>query len=221
MIGLDTYSQVSKNILENAQEAITVLDLQTKVVFWNKGAELLFGYTRAEVSGRLLPFVSRDATYELQVALEKAKAQGQFLFKTQKQNKLGTQLELLVNVSPIEEENIIVGYSLIFQELANIKKATFVPYNLQPFLRDAKRTFVQIREKLLITLSSGRMTINQIALSAEINWRTVEKHLTFLIGKRMVSEVFSSEYVRIFELTREGKEYVEELKAREFFKLVK
>lgn len=212
---------LSHNLLENAQEAIAVLDLQGNVVFWNRGAEALFGYEHGEVLGKILPFLSKDSHYEVQVALEKARMQKQFAFKTQKPTKSGRALDLLVHVSPIVEEDILIGYSLIFQEFSAVKKATFVPYNLQPFLREAKRTFTQIRETILVTVSKGRMTINQIALSSEINWRTVEKHLTFLIGKRLVAEVFSSEYVRIFELTSEGKEYVENVKAREFMRLVK
>ena len=35
------------------------------------------------------------------------------------------------------------------------------------------------------TLTKGRMTINQIAIDSGINWRTVEKHLTYLIGKKL------------------------------------
>ena len=65
------------------------------------------------------------------------------------------------------------------------------------------------------------MTINFIATESGVNWRTVEKHLTYLIGKKMVSELFSSEYVRIFELSELGKTHVEEIKKREFGKLIK
>ena len=211
----------SSNLLENTQEAITILDLQGKVVFWNKGAETLFGYARDDVAGKALPFVSREWQYELQVAFERARAGKSFMFKTQKQHRLGAVLDLFVKVSPIVEQEILIGFSLVFHEVAEMKKATFVPYNLQPFLRDAKRTFIQLREKIVLTLGGGKMTINQLAISAEINWRTVEKHLTFLIGKRLVAEVVSSEYVRIFELTAEGREYVEEVKAREFSRFVK
>ena len=71
--------------------------------------------------------------------------------------------------------------------------------------RESKRTFAVLRYGLLHVLSCGkRMTINQIAHAAHINWKTVEKHLTYLIGKKLVEEVFSSEYVRIFEMTKQG-----------------
>ncbi len=215
------HEQVSTYFLENTRDAIVFLNIQGHVLFWNKGAELLFGYTREEVYGKLLPFLIKDALNEWEFALEKARNGNQFSFKTQKRHKLGNPLDLLVHARPVIEDNVIIGYSLIFQEMELIKKATFVPYNLQPFLREQKRTFVEIREKVILTLSTGRMTINQLATNADINWRTVEKHLTFLIGKRCVAEIFSSEYVRIFELTQQGLAYAEELKAREFCKFVK
>ncbi len=59
-----------------------------------------------------------------------------------------------------------------------------------------------------MSLASGQKTINQISNETGINWRTVENHLTYLIGKSLVREAFSSSYVRIFELTAFGKDYL-------------
>ncbi|MBU0536003.1 MAG: hypothetical protein KKE20_03495, partial [Nanoarchaeota archaeon] len=43
-------------------------------------------------------------------------------------------------------------------------------------------------------------------LSSEtgINWKTVDNHLTYLVGKGLAREVFSSRFVRIFEITDKG-----------------
>ncbi len=71
-----------------------------------------------------------------------------------------------------------------------------------------KRTFDKIRDSILISLASGQKTINQISSETEINWKTVERHLIYLIGKGWVREAFSSAYVRIFELTAFGKDYL-------------
>lgn len=75
-----------------------------------------------------------------------------------------------------------------------------------------KRTFSVIRAIILDKLAEGRKTINQIASQTGINWRTVELHLTFLAGKGAVREVFSSQYVRIFEITDKGLSHLSELK---------
>ena len=39
-------------LLNNAQDAILVLDIQHRVIFWNKGAERLYGWSREEVAGK-------------------------------------------------------------------------------------------------------------------------------------------------------------------------
>lgn len=79
-----------------------------------------------------------------------------------------------------------------------------------------KRTFSELRFLLLNVLSSGQQTTNQLSLKSGINWKTVEAHLTFLIGKRFVSEVLKSEYVRIFALTQAGEQYAKSLKQDNF-----
>ena len=71
-----------------------------------------------------------------------------------------------------------------------------------------KRTFIEIRNSILLSLASGQKTINQISSEAQVNWKTVERHLIYLTGKGWVREVFSSAYVRIYELTAFGKDYL-------------
>ena len=71
-----------------------------------------------------------------------------------------------------------------------------------------KRTFKDLRIAILICLYSKQKTINQISHDTGINWKSVELHLTYLMGKGLVSSVFSSKYVRIFELSENGKYYV-------------
>ena len=71
-----------------------------------------------------------------------------------------------------------------------------------------KRNFKEIRDLLLLELNGSRKTINQLAQNSGVNWKTTQHHLVYLLGKGMVKEVFSSPYVRIFELTDTGEEYV-------------
>lgn len=209
------------NVLEGVAGALVVLDVRGQVKFWNSGAESLFGYGREEVLGKRLPFISDDSFFEIETMVERAKFAKQFIFKTQKAAKDGTPLELIVSSSPLYEGNELVAVVAVFNEINLMKRAIFIPYTLMPFLRDAKRTFPELRDLILLTLGPKKMTINQIAHESGVNWRTVEKHLTYMIGKKMVEELFSSEYVRIFELTEEGRRQVNEVKRRELAKVVK
>ncbi len=49
-------------LLDKTQDAIMVSDLEGKVLFWNKGAELMYGWTREEALGRVV----RDLIYKEQ-----------------------------------------------------------------------------------------------------------------------------------------------------------
>ena len=68
-----------------------------------------------------------------------------------------------------------------------------------------KRRFQELRNKILNFLKNKKpQTLNHIARSTKINWKTVDNHITFLVGKGFVKEVFHSPYVRIFEITERG-----------------
>ena len=72
-----------------------------------------------------------------------------------------------------------------------------------------KRKFTEIRHFILNYLKNKKQsTLNNIARSTKINWKTVDNHLTYLVGKGLVKEVFSSPYVRIYEITEKGLEHL-------------
>ncbi len=75
----------------------------------------------------------------------------------------------------------------------------------------SKRTFVEIRRNLLSSMKNGKKTINQLASVAGVNWKTTQRHLIFLMGKGFVHEVFSSPYVKIYDLTDKGKEVIKKV----------
>ncbi len=75
-----------------------------------------------------------------------------------------------------------------------------------------KRRFSDLRDLILENLNTSKKTVNQISSESGINWKTVDNHLIYLVGKGMVEVVFSSPYVKIFELTEQGKEYLEQIK---------
>lgn len=73
---------------------------------------------------------------------------------------------------------------------------------------NGKRTFKNIRKEILLSMSKGQMTVNEVSIGAKINWKTVNNHLIYLTGRGLVREVLNSAYVRIYELTEEGKNFL-------------
>jgi len=76
--------------------------------------------------------------------------------------------------------------------------------------RNGKRTFSDLRTEILKALARGQKTVNKISSETGINWKTVDNHLIYLIGKGLVSVVFSSPYVKIFEISEKGKQKIKE-----------
>ena len=76
-------------------------------------------------------------------------------------------------------------------------------------VKKRKRTFQEIRLRLLKGLISGQRPINELARVSGVNWKTTELHMTYLSGRGLVHEAFNSPYVRIFEITELGKELTE------------
>ncbi len=69
-----------------------------------------------------------------------------------------------------------------------------------------KRTFSNLRNELIVSLSRGNKTINQLSNETRINWKTVNNHLIHLVGRGLAKEVLTTPYARIFEITKHGKE---------------
>jgi predicted transcriptional regulator len=69
-----------------------------------------------------------------------------------------------------------------------------------------KRTYEELRLLILKLFKTGQKTVNEAATESGINWRTVDNHIIYLTGKGYINEVFSSRYVRIYEITERGIE---------------
>jgi predicted ArsR family transcriptional regulator len=68
-----------------------------------------------------------------------------------------------------------------------------------------KRRFGDLRLLILTALESGQKTVNQLSKDSGINWRTVDNHIIHLIGRGYVSPVFTSPYVKIYQITDAGR----------------
>ena len=203
------------NILKS-NNPVFAFDFDSKIVFWNNGSELLFNYEKDEVIGKEIPFMTSGSRYEFDFVISRIKEGKCINFKTQKRSKNNEILDLVFFASPLYNDSEVSGVLVNVHDFASIKNLAYIPLeNTYCLLKDQKRTFIQIRKLILASLVGGKKTINQISLDAGVNWRTVEKHLTFLIGKKYVAEIFSSEYVRIFELTSFGTNFIKKVEVEE------
>ncbi|MEM4282693.1 MAG: ArsR family transcriptional regulator [Candidatus Woesearchaeota archaeon] len=73
----------------------------------------------------------------------------------------------------------------------------------------SKRTFHEIRDIILYNLANGKKTAHQISTETGIGWKTVNNHLTYLIGIGMIKVIFSNNHMKVVELSEQGRAYIE------------
>jgi two-component system NtrC family sensor kinase len=122
-----------ESIVEKAGDAISVVDLEGKVLYWNEGAEKIYGYKKEEVLGQTLSrFVyPRDE----QARAEEEKWMHQWMLQVRegkvvsnievtRQTKEGKEIIVSMTISPLRDaEGKVVGASRICKDITHLKKA--------------------------------------------------------------------------------------------------
>ena len=122
-----------ESIIEKAGDAITVVDREGKLIYWNEGAEKIYGYRKEEVLGRRpLDFLfPQDETLK---AKEVKRLHGLMAqvwkgvvvsnVEVKRQAKGGREITVSVTLSPLKDASgKIVGASRICKDITQMKKA--------------------------------------------------------------------------------------------------
>ena len=90
----DAHIRRQASLLDSAQDAIMVRDLQHRVLFWNKGAERAYGWTQEEALGRhITQLIYRDAD-AFERATRTVLAQGAWSGEMPQQHRSGHSLDM-------------------------------------------------------------------------------------------------------------------------------
>ncbi len=95
------------NILNDAHDAISVLDLNGRILAWNKGAEKMYGYTEHEaMQMNVADLVRKDRRDEIrEIAARLAKGEIIKTFRTRRTTKDGKILDIWLTASALTDEN--------------------------------------------------------------------------------------------------------------------
>ncbi len=122
-----------ESIVEKAGDAISVVDLEGKVLYWNEGATRIYGYQKEEVLGKKLAdfLYSRDAKLREEEEkftdglMAQVKA-GKVIpnVEVKRQTKEGKEIITSMTISPLKDaEGRIAGASRICKDITHVKKA--------------------------------------------------------------------------------------------------
>jgi PAS domain S-box-containing protein len=112
-------------IVDSSDDAIIGIDLAATVQSWNKGAELLFGYSAADVIGRPVTVLLPEERRAEEAALLERIRRGERIkhYDTVRVRKDGTRVDVSLTVSPISnDDGVVVGASKIARDITARKR---------------------------------------------------------------------------------------------------
>lgn len=122
-----------ESIIDKAGDAITVVDREGKLIYWNEGAEKIYGYRKEEVLGRnpldfLFPqdetLKAREQKWFHGLMAQVWKGAVVSNVEVKRQTKGGREITVSVTISPLKDASgEIVGASRICKDITQMKKA--------------------------------------------------------------------------------------------------
>src|SRR3989339_824194 len=121
------------SIIDNAGDASTVVDLEGKLIYWNHGADTIYGYRKEEVLGRrpidfLFPqdeiLKAREEKIFQRLMAQIWKGEVVANVEVKRQTKRGRDITVSVTLSPLKDASgRIIGVSRICKDITQMKKA--------------------------------------------------------------------------------------------------
>lgn len=107
-------------IVQSSEDAIISKTIDGKIVYWNLGAEKIFGYKSEEVLDRSINLLAPDNTDEHTLILQKYQS-GQRLehFETKRIRKDKVIIDVSLTISPIiDDKKQVIGFSTIARDIS-------------------------------------------------------------------------------------------------------
>jgi len=119
------------SIVNSSEDAIISKTLTGIVTSWNKGAETIFGFTEAEMTGQPIGMIiPEELAGEETEILERIKL-GEYVrhYETERLKKDGSRIKISLTVSPVfDEKGNISGASKIARDITGLKKSELAVY---------------------------------------------------------------------------------------------
>ena len=114
-----------EQIIENAPEAISIIDTELRILRINAEFTNLFGFTAAETTGRRLDelIVPPDRYTETAWIAECIKTQSKLLLETRRRRKDGSLVEVLLSTAPVMVDGQRIGAYASYRDVTEQKRA--------------------------------------------------------------------------------------------------
>jgi len=110
------------NVFEQAHDAVIVVDEEELVLFWNKSAERLLGYSDKEILGKTVP-IFNDPEFLRMAIKDVADKNSARVQEIVGKDNSGRPVDLEINVGGIaDEEGKIIAYSIVARDIGVRKR---------------------------------------------------------------------------------------------------
>jgi len=112
-----------RNVMEQINDAIIIINKDDQIFFWNESAEKLYGYKKTEIIGEKPQIFSNLKTYNKLIT--KAKKGEEIIgFETIGVHKSGKLINVSNTMNSIKDENEnLIGFSIISRDISSRKRA--------------------------------------------------------------------------------------------------
>ncbi|MDH2436202.1 CHASE domain-containing protein [Pokkaliibacter sp. MBI-7] len=168
-------------IVANSADAIIGKTLEGVVISWNRGAELIFGYSAEEALGRpLIDLIVPKQRRKEELDILSTIAQGRIVpnFETRRQRKDGSLVDVSVTVAPIADATgKVVGASKTLRDITLQKEAEQRIHELNAWLEhevEVRTSELQsARDQLLMASDIAQLGIwTWLPASNRLEWNT-------------------------------------------------
>jgi len=152
------------SIIESSEDAIISKSLEGKILSWNKAAERMFGHTEEEAIGKHISLIiPHEKLYEETFIINKIKSGKRVEhFETFRMRKDGSQIAILLTVSPIRNsKGIIIGASKIARDITRQKYADAQLKHYASKLEEEVEARTNILTDTVITLEETQANLNE------------------------------------------------------------
>jgi PAS domain S-box-containing protein len=172
-----------RSILEHTVDAVVILDPDTRIVSWNEGAELIFGYKPEEVIGKPLSFLLPPERWEqCRENFKKALLEGYMKdIETVRITKDGRTVVVDQTLTSIYDSNgDLVGFVAIMRDITKKKETEIELKNTCEELERKTRELIEYQKELkhlANIVENSNDAIYSVSLDGRIiSWnRTAEK----------------------------------------------
>ena len=124
-LAAETAAQLA-SIIQSSHDAVIGETLDQVITSWNPGAERLYGYTAAEITGRHIEMLIPPEDRAREAAVVAAVARGERVdqYQTRRLRKDGTAVEVSLTLSPIADRSgTIVGVATVARDVTERQRA--------------------------------------------------------------------------------------------------